>query len=155
MSQSPVDALDLLIADFAKHAGTTPSVNPPEAVKVLETQTKPEVAGVPEPALELPAAPAPTEKPAEVVAAEAAKKTRSRKPAAAAEKQADKAPESSGQTSQPDAATAQAALAAASTKELFNECRRRGLESMFGAPTEDLLAEILRRLCRALPAPDA
>ena len=42
MSQSPVDALDALIADFAKNSGVLPQVNPPEAVKVLETQTKPE-----------------------------------------------------------------------------------------------------------------
>ena len=119
MSQSPVDALDALIADFAKNSGVLPQVNPPEAVKVLETQTKSEVAGNPEPALELPSAPAPTEKPAEVVAAEAAKKTRGRKPAA--EKQADKAPESSGQTSQPEAQ-----LFAFTTDQITAELAARG-----------------------------
>lgn len=124
MSSAPQDALELLIADFAKNSGVLPQVNPPEAAKVLETQTKPEVAGNPEPALELPAAPAPTEKPAEVVAAEAAKKTRGRKPAA--EKQADKAPESSGQTSQPDAATVGAVLATATTDQITAELAARG-----------------------------
>lgn len=128
MSQSPVDALDLLIADFAKSAGTMPQVNPPEAVKVLETQTKPEVAGNPEPALELPTAPAPTEKPAEVVAAEAAKKTRGRKPAAPApaEKQADKAPESSGQSAQSLPMPAAQAAATLSTDDLVGELVARG-----------------------------
>lgn len=129
MSQSPVDALDALIADFAKNSGVLPQVNPPEAVKVLETQTKPEVAGNPEPALELPAAPAPTEKPAEVVAAEAAKKTRGRKAAPAAEKQADKAPESSGQTSQPDAATVIATLATATVEQLCTALANQGFET--------------------------
>lgn len=148
MSNSPVDALDLLIADFAKSAGTLPQVNPPEALGVLQTQTKPEVAGNPEPALELPTAPAPTEKPAEIIAAEAAKTKRGRKPAA--EKQADKAPESGGQTSQPDVATVAAALDAAPVRELFAACQRRGLAEMFGASTEDLVAELVRRFARAL-----
>lgn len=116
MSQSPVDALDLLIADFAKNAGALPQVNPPEAVKVLETQTKPELAGLPEPALELPTAPAPTEKPAEVIAAEAAKTKRGRKPAA--EKQADKVPESGGQSAQ--------AAATLSTDDMLIELAARG-----------------------------
>lgn len=128
MSQSPVDALDLLIADFAKNAGALPQVNPPEAVKVLETQTKPEVAGLPEPALELPTAPAPTEKPAEIVAAEAAKKTRGRKAAAPApaEKQADKAPESSGQSAQSLPMPAAQAAATLSTDDLVGELVARG-----------------------------
>lgn len=66
-------ALDDLLADFTSNAGTMPQVNPPEAATVLENQTQPEVAGEPEPPVVEDAPPAPTEKPAEVKAAEAAK----------------------------------------------------------------------------------
>jgi outer membrane biosynthesis protein TonB len=72
-------ALDDLLADFSKNAGTMPPVNPPESGQVLATQTAPEVAGEPEPPPADEAPPAPTEKPAEVKAAEQAK---TRKPRA-------------------------------------------------------------------------
>lgn len=77
-------ALDDLLADFTSNAGTMPPVNPPEAATVLETQTRPEVAGEPEPPVVEEAPPAPTEKPADVKAAEAAKarKPRQSKPKA-------------------------------------------------------------------------
>lgn len=120
MSQAPIDALDALIADFAKNSAALPQVNPPEAVKVLEQQTKPEVAGEPEPALELPTAPAPTEKPAEVLASEAAKKTRGRKPAV--EKQADK-PLDLGTL---PAQSVSRALAENPLEDLLSELARRG-----------------------------
>ena len=45
-----MSALDDLLSDFTSNAGTMPAVNPPEAAKVLATQTAPEVAGEPEPA---------------------------------------------------------------------------------------------------------
>jgi hypothetical protein len=68
-----MNALDELMAEFTGAAGALPAVNPPEASGVLETQTKPEVAGEPEPPeVETVTAP-PTEKPADVKAAEAAK----------------------------------------------------------------------------------
>ena len=79
-----MSALDDLLSDFTSNAGTMPAVNPPEAAKVLATQTAPEVAGEPEPApVEDKPAP-PTEKPADVVAAEQAKarKPRQSKPKA-------------------------------------------------------------------------
>ena len=77
-------ALDDLLADFTSHSGEMPKVNPPEAATVLETQTQPEVAGEHEPPEQDEAPPAPTEKPAEVRAAEAAKtrKPRQSKPKA-------------------------------------------------------------------------
>jgi hypothetical protein len=71
--------LDDLLGEFESNAGTMPQVNPPEAVVVLQTQTAPEVAGEPEPAPVEDTTPAPTEKPADVKAAEAAK---TRKPRA-------------------------------------------------------------------------
>ena len=79
-----MSALDDLLSDFTSNAGTMPAVNPPEAAKVLATQTQPEVAGEPEPPEQDEAPPAPTEKPAEVRAAEAAKtrKPRQSKPKA-------------------------------------------------------------------------
>jgi hypothetical protein len=74
-----MNALDELMAEFNGNAGTMPAVNPPESAKVLATQTTPEVAGEPEPpVVETPVVP-PTEKPADVKAAEAAK---ARKPRA-------------------------------------------------------------------------
>jgi hypothetical protein len=68
-----MSALDDLLGEFESNAGTMPTVNPPEAAKVLATQTAPEVAGEPEPPAQEEAPPAPTEKPADVKAAEAAK----------------------------------------------------------------------------------
>src|SRR4051812_18224351 len=79
-----MNALDELMAEFNGAAGALPAVNPPEAAKVLETQTKPEVAGEPEPAeVETTVSP-PTEKPADVKAAEAAKTRKPRAPRATA-----------------------------------------------------------------------
>lgn len=69
-------ALDELLFGFSSNKGTMPQVNPPEAEKVLETQTAPEVAGNPEPELEVLTPPAPTEKPQEVKDAEAKTKVR-------------------------------------------------------------------------------
>jgi hypothetical protein len=71
-------ALEDLLSDFTDNAGSMPRVNPPEAAKVLSEQTAPEVAGEPEPAPVDEAPPAPTEKPAEVKAAEAASKRKPR-----------------------------------------------------------------------------
>lgn len=68
-----MSALDDLLGEFESNVGTMPQVNPPEAAKVLATQTAPEVAGEPEPPPVEEAPPAPTEKPADVKAAEAAK----------------------------------------------------------------------------------
>lgn len=58
------------------NAGKMPQVNPPEAPKVLAGPTALEVAGHPEPEKEVEQAPAPVEKPADVLAAEQAKKAR-------------------------------------------------------------------------------
>lgn len=80
-----MSALDDLLGEFTANAGTMPQVNPPEAAKVLATQTASEVAGAPEPAPAEEAPPAPTEKPAEVKAAEAAKTRKPRGGAKAAE----------------------------------------------------------------------
>lgn len=68
-----MNALDELMAEFNGAAGALPAVNPPEASKVLETQTRPEVAGEPEPPEQETTTAPPTEKPADVKAAEAAK----------------------------------------------------------------------------------
>lgn len=75
MTQPNVTA-NALLAMFGQHAGTMPAINPPEAEKVLETQTAPEVAGEPEPEVVVPPVPAPVAKPADVVAAEAVKPAR-------------------------------------------------------------------------------
>jgi hypothetical protein len=77
-----MSALDDLLSDFNSNAGTMPAVNPPEAAKVLATQTAPEVAGEPEPEVVDVAPPPPTEKPAAVLAAEAAKTRKPRQPRA-------------------------------------------------------------------------
>jgi hypothetical protein len=69
-------ALDDLLSDFSDNVGVMPQVNPPEATKVLATQTAPEVAGEPEPEKWPEPPPPPTEKPADVVAREAASKQR-------------------------------------------------------------------------------
>ena len=81
-----MSALDDLLQDFTSNAGTMHAVNPPEAAKVLATQTAPEVAGEPEPAPAEDKPAPPTEKPADVVAAEQAKarKPRQSKPKAGA-----------------------------------------------------------------------
>jgi hypothetical protein len=79
-----MSALDDLLGEFEKNAGTMPQVNPPECATVLDTQTRPEVAGEPEPPAVEDAPPAPTEKPAEVKAAEAARKRAPRGSKAAA-----------------------------------------------------------------------
>jgi outer membrane biosynthesis protein TonB len=68
--------LDDLLNEFETNTGTMPQVNPPEAAAVVAAQTAPEVAGTPEPAPVEEAPPAPTEKPAELKATEAATKTR-------------------------------------------------------------------------------
>lgn len=75
---SPEADLAALLAAFEANATSVPKVNPPEAAKVLATATKAEVAGTPEPeaADEGPVVELPTSKPAEVLAAEAAGKTR-------------------------------------------------------------------------------
>lgn len=102
-------ALDDLLADFTSNAGTMPAVNPPESAKVLATQTEPEVAGEPEPPVVEDAPPAPTEKPAEVKAAEAAK---ARKPRQSKPKDAPAAPPD-GWNNVPAAAASSAASDAA------------------------------------------
>jgi hypothetical protein len=107
-----MSALDDLLGEFESNKGTMPQVNPPEASKVLATQTAPEVAGQPEPPAVEDAPPAPTEKPAEVKAAEAAK---ARKPRASKAAPAQ-APEGWDNTKQ-------AAAGAPSTSELFLGCR--------------------------------
>jgi hypothetical protein len=76
MSQTEMSPLEALLRASAENAGAMPAVNPPEAKKVLETQTAPEVAGKPEPEVDVPPVPAPVAKPAAVAAAEAAPKPR-------------------------------------------------------------------------------
>jgi hypothetical protein len=72
----PQDTLAALLGDFQANAGKMPQVNPPEAPKVLAGPTALEVAGHPEPEPVKEAQPAPVEKPADVLAAEQAKKAR-------------------------------------------------------------------------------
>lgn len=72
----PPDALKALLGNFQANLGKAPRVNPPEAVKVLAGPTALEVAGHPEPPEVPEVKVAPVEKPAEVLAAEAEKKTR-------------------------------------------------------------------------------
>lgn len=76
-AKSPAGDLRTLIGDFKRNAGTMPQVNPPEGVKTLEGPTSREVAGesVPD-VVEHEAVAPPTSKPADVVAAEAAKTSR-------------------------------------------------------------------------------
>lgn len=71
-----MSALTDLMKTFAENEGALPPVNPPQAQKVLETQTAPEVAGETVPELPPVVVPAPVAKPPEVVAAEAAPKVR-------------------------------------------------------------------------------
>ena len=111
-----MNELDDLLAEFESNAGKMPQVNPPEAAAVLETKTAPEVAGAPEPAEPEEAPPAPTEKPAEVVAAEAAKPKRGgRKPAAAAAPSAPAQPPAGWDNVPPSSPAAVAAALAPST----------------------------------------
>jgi hypothetical protein len=67
-----------LVTAFAARNGTTPKVNPPEATKVLSTETLAEAGGAPQPdeTDKGPAIEPPTSKPAAVLAAENEKKTR-------------------------------------------------------------------------------
>lgn len=110
-------ALDDLLADFSKNAGTMPPVNPPEAPAVLANQTAPEVAGAPEPPPADEAPPAPTEKPAEVKAAEQAK---TRKPRG---QKAEPAPQAAPSAPAPDAVERADQL---TTEAMVLELRHRG-----------------------------
>lgn len=73
---APQDTLAAVLGAFVANAGKMPQVNPPEAPKVLAGPTALEVAGHPEPEEVKEPAPAPVEKPADVLAAEQAKKAR-------------------------------------------------------------------------------
>jgi hypothetical protein len=73
---TPPDTLAALLADFTANAGKMPQVNPPEAPKVLAGPTTLEVAGNPETEEQAEEKVEPVEKPAEVLAAEQAKKSR-------------------------------------------------------------------------------
>lgn len=77
---SMAENLKNILSGFAAKAGVAPGatrVNPPEAAKVLQTATAAEVAGAAEPPeSDGPAVEPPTGKPADVLAAEAAKRTR-------------------------------------------------------------------------------
>lgn len=112
-----MSALDDLLSDFNSNAGTMPAVNPPESTKVLATQTAPEVAGEPEPEVVDVAPPPPTEKPADVLAAEAAK---ARKPRAPRTTKPAAGPTSDGMA---DAATVDL-----STDQLVTALQDRGYE---------------------------
>ncbi len=72
----PPDALKSLLGEFKANAGKLPQVNPPQAAAVLAGPTALEVAGHPEPEKPPEEKVAPVPKPAEVVAAEQAGKTR-------------------------------------------------------------------------------
>jgi len=85
---SPEQDLANLLNAFEQNAGAAPRVNPPEAAKVLATKTAAEVKGVPEPEEDDgPEVEPPTSKPASVVAAEAA--PRSRRTAAVVQQELD------------------------------------------------------------------
>jgi hypothetical protein len=75
---TPQQNLLQLVTEFAARNGTTPKVNPPESTKVLTTETLAEAGGAPQPdeTDKGPAVEPPTSKPADVLAAEAAKRTR-------------------------------------------------------------------------------
>lgn len=73
---APPDTLAALLGDFSAAAGKAPRVNPPQAAAVLAGATAKEVAGHPEPAEVVEAKIAPVEKPADVLAAEQAPKSR-------------------------------------------------------------------------------
>lgn len=111
-----MSALDDLLSDFNSNAGTMPAVNPPEAAGVLAAQTAPEVAGEPEPEVADVAPPPPTEKPADVLAAEAAK---GRKP------RAPRTTKPAGPTSE---GTADPATVDLSTDQLVTALQDRGYE---------------------------
>lgn len=118
-----MSALDDLLSDFNSNAGTMPAVNPPESTKVLATQTAPEVAGEPEPAVVDVAPPPPTEKPADVLAAEQAKARKPRAP------RTTKAAPAAGATPGPVLdGMADPATADLSTDQLVTALQDRGYE---------------------------
>jgi len=117
-----MSALDDLLGEFESNAGTMPQVNPPEAAKVLATQTAPEVAGEPEPPAQEEAPPAPTEKPADVKAAEAA---RTRKPRASKASAPSAAPEGWNQPKL-DGRAESGAIETADTEALVRALQDRG-----------------------------
>ena len=120
-----MSALDDLLSDFNSNAGTMPAVNPPEAAKVLATQTAPEVAGEPEPEVVDVAPPPPTEKPAAVLAAEAAKARKPRQPRGA--KPAQSAPAA------PVGDEGGIYLESATTEEIVDVLRNRGYQVTLGS----------------------
>lgn len=73
---SPPDTLAALLGDFTAASGRAPRVNPPQAASVLAGPTAKEVAGHPEPPEVAEEKVAPVAKPAEVIAAENAPKSR-------------------------------------------------------------------------------
>lgn len=73
---APPDTLAALLGDFTAAAGKAPRVNPPQAAAVLAGPTAKEVAGHPEPAEVPEEKAAPVAKPADVLAAENAPKSR-------------------------------------------------------------------------------
>lgn len=73
---SPPDTLAALLGDFTANAGKAPRVNPPQAAAVLAGPTAKEVAGHPEPPEVVEEKVAPVAKPADVLAAEQAPKSR-------------------------------------------------------------------------------
>lgn len=73
---APPDTLAALLGDFTAAAGKAPRVNPPQAAAVLAGATAREVAGYPEPPEVVEPKVAPVAKPADVLAAEQAPKSR-------------------------------------------------------------------------------
>jgi hypothetical protein len=122
-----MSALDDLLSDFNSNAGTMPAVNPPEAAKVLATQTAPEVAGEPEPEVVDVAPPPPTEKPAEVLAAEAAKTRKPRQP------RATTAPKPAPAPAAPVGGDGGIYLESATTEEIVDVLRDRGYHVTLGS----------------------
>lgn len=73
---APPDTLASLLGDFKANVGKAPQVNPPQAAAVLAEAAAKEVAGHPEPPEVVEAKVSPVQKPADVLAAEQATKTR-------------------------------------------------------------------------------
>jgi hypothetical protein len=73
---APPDTLASLLGDFKANVGKAPQVNPPQAAAVLAGAAAKEVAGHPEPPEVAEAKVSPVQKPADVLAAEQATKTR-------------------------------------------------------------------------------
>jgi len=73
---APPDTLAALLGDFKANIGKAPQVNPPQAAAVLAGPAAKEVAGHPEPPPEPEARVSPVQKPADVLAAENAPKSR-------------------------------------------------------------------------------